>query len=312
MQVQDPLQSQPRAGGYRFSRGSSPSRTSIRSPAPPLERGLDTSAPTDDRPFFFQLLGIGAWLHPFASIAMLDEAMSGGVTHGNVTAMIEMLLVILAVSVVGAALLGPTFLEARRTRSCTPSLAGRAEPTSLFSAPGFMLVEVALVQRMHVVLGHPTYALVIVLASLLVASGVGSAVSERLLRSRRSVSVAAFVAGALLLLLPSVVIAPLASRTLEASLAVRASWTGGSAALVGLSLGMFFPSGLRFVSRTAGAPMALALNGVASVIGSAAAVLISVLFSIPASFAVAGLIYVCVGLLGPVCWKEGEERLLPS
>jgi hypothetical protein len=265
--------------------------------------GLDTSAPTDDRPFFFQLLGIGAWLHPFASMALLHNATSGGVAHGNVTAMIEMLLIILAVSLVGAFLLGPTLLAARRSHVRALPCWQAGAYFSLLGA-GFMLVEIALVQRMHVVLGHPTYALVIVLASLLVASGVGAALSAKLLPSRQSVSIAALAAGLLLVLLPHVVIGPLASRTLEASLLVRASWTGGTAALVGLLLGMFFPSGLRFVSREQGTPMALALNGVTSVVGGAAAVLISVLFSISTSFAVAALVYLLVGLLGPVRWRE--------
>jgi hypothetical protein len=141
---------------------------------------------------------------------------------------------------------------------------------------------------------------------------VGSALSARLLRSRASVSVAACVAGLLLVALPHAVIAPLAARTLESSLAVRAAWTGGTAALVGVVLGMLFPSGLRYVARERGTPLALALNGVTSVVGGAAAVLVSVLFSISASFALASLLYLLVGLVGPMRWPESDGGGLAS
>ena len=71
--------------------------------------------------------------------------------------------------------------------------------------------------------------------------------------------------------LPWVVIGPFARATLSAPFAVRAAWTGGTAALVGVVLGTLFPSGIRYVDRARGAPVALALNGATSVLGSVAA-----------------------------------------
>ena len=44
---------------------------------------------------------------------------------------------------------------------------------------GFMLIEVSLIQRLTVFLGHPTYSFVVVLASMLFASGLGSLASGR-------------------------------------------------------------------------------------------------------------------------------------
>src|SRR6266852_7632685 len=43
---------------------------------------------------------------------------------------------------------------------------------------GFILVELGLMQRFILFLGHPIYALAVVLASLLTSSGVGSALSK--------------------------------------------------------------------------------------------------------------------------------------
>jgi hypothetical protein len=267
--------------------------------------GLDTSAPTDDRPFFFQLLAPSAWFHPLDALRVMRQSygLGGGVIPGNVTAMIGMMLLLLAVSIVGAILLGPTLFKS--LRSPHPPLPG-ARAWVYFGAlgAGFMIVEIALMQRMHVVLGHPTYSLIVVLASLLMATGAGSALSTRLVRSRRSVSIIAAVAGAFLAVLPSMVIAPLAHRTGDASLAVRALWTGGCAALAGFLLGMLFPSGLRFTHRELGAPAALAVNGVTSVLGAGAAIIVSVALGIPTSFRLAALCYLVAALAGPAYWDE--------
>ena len=47
---------------------------------------------------------------------------------------------------------------------------------------GYILIEVALIQKFVLFLGHPTYALTVVIFSLLVSSGVGSFASRRVIR----------------------------------------------------------------------------------------------------------------------------------
>src|SRR5262249_15229102 len=196
----------------------------------------------------------------------------------------------LAVAVIGFLLLGPPLYRAAREGGTLPG----PRPAVYFAmlGAGFMLAEIALVQRMHVTLGHPTYALVVVLAGLLVCTGLGSALSAKVLNSPRAVSFAALGAAVLLLLLPYAVIGPLARATLSAPLSVRIVWTGATAGLVGVILGMLFPSGIRYVHRDRGAPVALALNGATSVLGSVLAVVVSVALGISASFALAACVYV--------------------
>ena len=264
-----------------------------------LDEGLDTSPSSDDQPFFFQLLAPRAWLHPIATIRRANR--STGVLSGNTVALLELLMTFVAVTLLGVALLGPTV--ARTLRTHRDALPG-ARAAVYFGAlgAGFMMAEVALVQRMHVVLGHPTYALVVVLAGLLVATGIGSALSSRI-TSRRAVTIAALVLGVVLAALPYAVIRPLARATADASLAVRIAWTFGAAALVGVIAGTLFPSGLKFLTRQDGAPLALAINGVTSVLGSVLAILISVWAGIPASFVVAGVIYAIAAWAGPRGWE---------
>ncbi len=267
-------------------------------------QNLDTDPPTDDRPFFFQLLAPRAWLHPIDMFRI--GLTSVGVISGNVFATLQLLLTFLAVFVVAGVLLGPSLWRAARSGKSLPS--GRAAVYFSALGAGFMLAEIALVQRMHVVLGHPTYALVVVLAGLLVFTGVGSALSARVLRTRRAVSFAAVGAAVLLAALPFVVIGPLARATLAAPLEIRIAWTGGAAGIVGMLLGMLFPSGARFLARDRGIPVALALNGATSVLGSVLAIVVSVALGISTSFALAGVIYLAAAWAGPHGWGDAEAR----
>ena len=74
----------------------------------------------------------------------------------------------------------------RRPRSARRSTARRR--WSLFFAAiglGFMLIETSQMQRLIVVLGHPTYGLTVVLFSLLLSSGLGSCADAARSRRRR-------------------------------------------------------------------------------------------------------------------------------
>jgi hypothetical protein len=201
-----------------------------------------------------------------------------------------------------ALLLGPTLTRA--ARAAEPPLPGpRAALFFAALGAGFMVVEIALVQRLHVVLGHPTYALVVVLAGLLVATGIGSALSESIVRTPRAASVVALFAAALLASLPWLVIDPFARATIASSFGVRVAWTGATAAGLGLVLGTLFPSGLRFAGRDRATAVALAINGAAGVVGSVVAIIVSVAEGIPASFVLAGIIYAVAAACGPVTWR---------
>jgi hypothetical protein len=267
--------------------------------------GLDTSPPTDDRPFFFQLLAPRAWLHPVEVTRHLGAR--EGALSGNVASTFELLLTLLGVLAVGGFLLGPTLVRAAKAPS--PPLPGpRAAVYFGALGAGFMLAEIALVQRMHVVLGHPTYALVVVLAALLVATGAGSAISSRVLRERAHVGNAALAAAMLLAAIPFAVVRPLARASTDTGFAARVAWCGATAALVGLLLGMLFPAALRYCDRERGAPVALAVNGATGVVGGVLAVMTSVWLGIPATFVLAGALYAIAGLCGPARWRSVSER----
>src|SRR5258708_27778096 len=51
----------------------------------------------------------------------------------------------------------------------------------LLIGAGYILIEVGLIQKFVLFLGHPTYALAVVIFSLLISTGAGSFASQRLI-----------------------------------------------------------------------------------------------------------------------------------
>ena len=73
---------------------------------------------------------------------------------------------------------------------------------------GYILIEVALIQKFVLFLGHPTYALTVVIFSMLVSSGVGSFVSRKLIvdeRNGQALALVLAVAAGLVRLLAAIV-----------------------------------------------------------------------------------------------------------
>jgi hypothetical protein len=161
------------------------------------------------------------------------------------------------------------------------SRAARA-PAAMFVALGlgFMLLEMAFLQRAMVRLGSPVYAAAAVLGGFLIGSGLGSLSGERLGRPLRRAALCV------------VLLAPLGFLLMPRSLVPAAL----VCAVVAFPMGMPFPAALaRLEERSA--PWALAWNGCASVAAAAAAPLISTSLGIPLTGGAAILLYGLVALL---------------
>jgi hypothetical protein len=167
---------------------------------------------------------------------------------------------------------------------------------------GFMLVEVALLQRFVLLLGHPVYSLTVTLFSLLLGTGVGSfltrMVGERDLprRARWAIAGVVLVATAGAVVLPHVIDASIAApRALRLLLAVALM------APAGVLMGMPLPSGVRLVgaARPALVPWAWSMNGAFSVVGATLAVFIAMTWGFSATFIAGGFTYLVALLLIP-------------
>ncbi len=144
---------------------------------------------------------------------------------------------------------------------------------------GFMLVEVSLVQRLTFFLGDPVMALALLLGSMLMFMGMGSAISTRVPRYKEGDYIA--VAGALVstacfvyaLFLPNVL-----SWLIDTSMYARVSYALLLIAPVSVLMGIPFPLALRslgLIGSQSAVPWMWAINGIYSVLGASAAVLIA-------------------------------------
>lgn len=257
---------------------------------------------SDNAPFFFFTLKVGQ---------MLSE---GSLRHGidwkvNLGVLVLLLVLVISAVAVMAFLVLPLLLRAR---------AGRQSPVPLlyFIAVGlgYILVEIAFIQRFVLFLGHPTYALTVVIFLLMVSSGAGSLMSRRWLpRAEAGWAPVLLVIVTLLVyvfFLPGR-LAALVGLDFEYRLLI-------SAALLiplGFVMGMPFPTGLRSLapagsdSATGNAAQtaiewAWAMNAAASVLGSVLAMVIAIQFGLTVTLACGAAAYVVALVVMPALRRK--------
>jgi hypothetical protein len=164
---------------------------------------------------------------------------------------------------------------------------------------GYILVQVALIQKFVLLLGHPTYALTVIVFSMLVASGIGSYLSGRLVadddvRLVRVLSAVAVLVGTLAFISTPLVTAA-AGWPLQAKIALTTLAVAPAAFL----MGMPFPSGLRRLEKRHAPSVrwAWSLNAAASVLGSASAIFLAIYIGLRATLLVGAGLYLCALLV---------------
>ena len=163
---------------------------------------------------------------------------------------------------------------------------------------GYILVEISLIQRFVLFLGHPTYALTVVVFLLLLSSGGGSVMARRWISGfgRLRVLLAAIVAVILIhvLLLPW-----LLSAAVGLPFFLKLIVSAVILVPLGFLMGMPFPTGLKLLAASGGSTVewAWALNAAASVLGSVAAMVIAIHFGLTVTLACAGVAYLLATLL---------------
>jgi hypothetical protein len=254
---------------------------------------LDLSAPTDARPFFFNQLRLGRLLDQ----DLFALASKPGVYGGNLSATLTLaILIFISVVLVAATIILPL----RSTVSTTASTL-IVTGTIYFAliGIGFMTTEIALLQRLSVFLGHPVYALSVVLFSLILSTGLGSLASERFpLTTGLGVIGWSVLTSLYLLALPSWLPAVLLQIE-SADLLLRAGLAVLVLAPSGFLMGFGFPTGLRLVSKIdqRPTPWFWGINGAAGVLAASVAVLTSIEFGIDTTLRVGAVCYLL--LLAP-------------
>jgi hypothetical protein len=176
-------------------------------------------------------------------------------------------------------------------------------PLSYFIAVGlgYILVEITLIQRFVLFLGHPTYALTVVIFLMLLASGAGSLSARRwsasigMLRPVLLIIVIGVIAylGLLPVVLKSLVGLPFVLKLIISGLLIVP---------LGFVMGMPFPTGLRLldqasVGSTGMTEWAWAMNASASVLGSVLAMVIAIHFGLNVTLFCGAVAYALAGRL---------------
>jgi hypothetical protein len=261
---------------------------------------LDVTPTTDDRPFFFHTTKLRnhAFIAPFARAIGLrvDRAVNPGAwATGGLTA----LLVLLGISsaLIVLFIVGPLAMTSRS--ALAPGWPGAL---AYFASLGgaFMLIEVALLQRFVLLLGHPVYSLTVTLCSLLVGTGLGSMLSRRVpdARLHRAAALACLGVAAIAIVwgnaLPFVVRAAVGWP-----LVLRIVLAAGLMVPAGLVMGIPLPTGVRIVA--AGQPQLVAwawgMNGALSVLGATLAVFVAMNWGFSVTLLGGALTYGCAAAL---------------
>jgi hypothetical protein len=164
---------------------------------------------------------------------------------------------------------------------------------------GYILVEIAFIQRFVLFLGHPTYALTVVIFLMLLSSGSGSLVSRKWLAGKPNAALPLVLIIAAILLYVFV-LPGLLNALVGLPLIVKFLISGILLVPLGFAMGMPFPTGLRALasfpvpefpaeedggSEQSAVEWAWAMNAASSVLGSVLAMVIAIQFGLNVTLA---------------------------
>ncbi len=254
------------------------------------DQTLNYDPPTDDNPYFFNMLRLG-------NLAAARNAGSG-VLQGNLTATITLIALLFALSVLCLVTVILPLLMRRGSsaRATTPwSQLWTAMVYFSLIGTGFMFTEIGLIQRLSVFLGHPMYALGVLLFTIILAAGIGSGLSEFLPRRPRPLVAAALVTAAAIVG-ASYLLSAFVTVMATSAMPMRIMASIAVIAPLGLALGLFFPVGMGLAKQQQmpETPWFWALNGVFGVLASALAVFVAIYFGISVNFLLGAFCYLAL------------------
>jgi len=229
---------------------------------------IDFSPPFDSSPYFFNAVHLTG----------IPSLLRSREKAPNLRAILFLVaFLIAAVLLVLFTILLPAMIWTARRE---PGLAPLAGGIVYFMAIGlgFMLVEMAMMQQLSIFLGHPIYALVVVLAGLILSTGLGSLLSDKWpVKSAWQGRGPAILAAALVVIYSAAVVPVIHFYT------AGVLWQRVLVCLIlvtpcGLLLGFCFPVGMRWMNalgQDRNLPWMWALNGAAGTLGSFVAIIVS-------------------------------------
>jgi len=276
---------------------------------------FDISPATDNKPFFFHLV------HPWEFMKALGISDAVGQPYNYMAIFTLMLLLIVLVVLTVLCIVFPLFLNLRRRGMKLGMRRGRHLLYFALIGAAFMLFEIAMIQKFILFLGSPIYSLAVVLFSLLVFTGIGAWLSDRIGKRGKVTDkledplVGAtqsdgaiqpkpwkyIIAISILILIFAFLLTPMFKAMIGLSIFWRCLTAIVLLAPMGLLLGFPFPSGIRMLSENydgesdgaALIPYAYGLNGALSVLGSVAALILALCFGFQFNIYLGIILYLC-------------------
>jgi hypothetical protein len=238
------------------------------------EYPFEVSPLTDDKPFFshyfkwsqFERIAIefGKTWQPFGGAGFF------------IVLILFAISLLLAISIILLPILVSQLFSRNRGNSNTISSSTKRSAFTYFGCIGlgYLLIEIPLIQKFILFLGHPAYSFSITLFAILLFSGIGSQYSHKLSHRNALISVI-LVTLLTLFFLPTIF-----KITLGLSFGWRLILSIVIIAPVGFFMGMPFPKGITQLSNIASnlIPWVWGINGATSVVSSILAVLLALSF----------------------------------
>lgn len=177
---------------------------------------------------------------------------------------------------------------------------------------GFMAVEMALLQKFVFFLGHPVYALAVVLFSILLFSSLGSNLTERIGVERAPETMRWVVMAILVLVLIYLAVLPTILYTfLGLAIPIKIALSVVMLSPLAMLMGMPLPLGIKTIRPQAAAliPWAWGVNGATSVFGSVLAVSLAINFGYNALLLAGAGVYILAAIVLPATLARGESRV---
>ncbi|HEY3135879.1 MAG TPA: hypothetical protein VGL29_07610 [Blastocatellia bacterium] len=241
----------------------------------------------DNNPFFFNTVRLSNIWH-------VIEGTSGEWQKTNLgTSILFALLGITSVLVL-LFIIGPLVLV--RGRALTTGAATKVRYLLYFAClgAGFIIVEVAMIQKFILFLGHPVYSLAVVLFSVLAFSAAGSYLSGRFPEERLPRTLSKVLAVlAVLVLVYVIALPPIFYGLVHLAREFRIVIAVLLMAPLAMLMGMPMPMGIRILARSVPEiiPWAWGVNGATSVMGSVAALTIAILTGFNQTLVIGAALY---------------------
>ncbi len=248
---------------------------------------FDISPVTDNRPFFFYTVQPGD-LWNFITTASHESA-----DYRSNNEAVPLLFGLMGISLLatGVILVAPPLVLGTRL----PQHKGVRGFLLyfLFVGAGYILIEVGLIQKFVLFLGHPVYALAVVIFSMLVSSGLGSFWSRRVLGKNEGRLIKALGSVALLTAGLALTLSWLLSSLVWLPLALKAALTVVLIAPLGFAMGMPFPTALARLEEWHPPSLrwAWSLNAASSVLGSVGALVCAIYLGLVQTLIIGGIFY---------------------